>query len=494
MGHTHNHGGTGPVPLSPWVARTVVGILIAATAVVAVGVVMLWPQNRHHDIPLQFQSSTGGPAQLTTGTVTSQTQSDCGTAGAGQPTDTPPAVTPVPDGACLSSVVSLTSGPDKGSSVVLQIPTHRAGGGTTPDSHSPTMSQQQLNSPQANQPDLKVGNHVRLVIFPSDTGRNYAFYDFARGGSTLVWIIAFAITIVAVAAWRGVGSLLGLAFAFAALFWFALPSLLDGHSPVAVALVASAAILIVVIFLAHGVSLRTSSALLGTLVSLGMAAGLSQLAVTTMHLSGFSDDNSNLQAYQNGISIKGIVLAGFIIGALGVLNDVTVTQASTVFELANIGSTGRWHTFLSAMRVGRDHISSTVYTLMFAYAGAALPLLLLYSVSGQSFSTNATSDTIAIEIARSCVGGIALALSVPLTTAIATMLADHRHAVSTAGPEPGDRSMGRQDQVAQADRVRSELIAAAEPRNEPRSPQGPPTPAPPPPPAPPTRGRHSRAD
>ncbi|WP_018178833.1 YibE/F family protein [Jongsikchunia kroppenstedtii] len=450
MGHPHSHGSTGPVPLSPWVARAVVGVLVAATVAVVIGVVMLWPQNRHHDIPLQFQSATGGPAQLTTGTVTGQTQSDCRTPGAGQATDTPPTITPVPDGPCLSSIVSLTSGPDKGSSVVLQIPTHRAGGGLTPDSGSPEMSQQQLNSPQANQPDLKMGNHIRLVIFPSPTGRNYAFYDFDRGASTIWWIVAFAVAIIAVAAWRGVGSLLGLAFAFAALIWFALPSLLDGHSPVAVALVASAAILIVVIFLAHGVSLRTSAALLGTLVSLGVATGLSQLAVTTMHLSGFSDDNSALQAYQNGISIKGIVLAGFIIGALGVLNDVTVTQASTVFELANMGSSGRWRTFGSAMRVGRDHISSTVYTLMFAYAGAALPLLMLYSVSGQSFSTSATRDTIAIEIARSCVGGIALALSVPLTTGIATLLADHRRPTPTpvhddhrAATPPPSPSRGR---------------------------------------------------
>lgn len=438
LAHGHVHGGTGPAPLTPWVARAVVGVLVATAIAVVIGVVLLWPQNRHHDVPLQFQSSTGGPMQLVTGTVTAQAQTDCATTGIGQPTDTPPALTARSDGSCLSSVVSLTSGADRGTSVVLQVPTNRAGGGLAPDAHSPTMSQQQLSSPQANQPKLATGNHIRLVVFQSDTGRSYAFYDFARGGTTLAWIIAFAVAIIAVAAWRGVGSLLGLAFALVALLWFAMPALLDGRSPVAVALVASAAILIVVIFLAHGVSLRTSSALLGTLVSLGMAAGLSQLAVTTMHLSGFSDENSNLQAYQHGISIHGIVLAGFIIGALGVLNDVTVTQASTVFELANLGSS-RWQTFASAMRVGRDHISSTVYTLMFAYAGAALPVLLLYSVAGQSFSTIATSDTIAIEIARSCVGGIALALSVPLTTAIATMLAEHQHsdpAVADSITEP----------------------------------------------------------
>ena len=122
------------------------------------------------------------------------------------------------------------------------------------------------------------------------------------------------------------------------------------------------------------------------------------------------------------MSITGLLLAGFIIGSLGVLNDVTVTQASTVFELAELGG-GRRAIFLSAMRVGRDHIASTVYTLVLAYAGSALPLLLLFSVANRSLSDVLTSESVAIEIARSTVGGIALALSVPLTTAIAAVLA-----------------------------------------------------------------------
>jgi uncharacterized membrane protein len=168
-----------------------------------------------------------------------------------------------------------------------------------------------------------------------------------------------------------------------------------------------------------------------------VAALLSWLSIETMHITGLSQDQTtNLQIYNNAISLNGILLAGFIIGALGVLNDVTITQASAVFEIraaaadggtetkpeAELGQNLRIQTFTAAMRVGRDHIASTVYTLVFAYAGSALPLLLLFSVSGQSFSTLITTDMVAVELARSFVGGIAIALSVPLTTAVAVWL------------------------------------------------------------------------
>ncbi len=244
----------------------------------------------------------------------------------------------------------------------------------------------------------------------------------------------FVLAIALVAAWRGLRSVLGLVIAFGVLLGFTLPAILDGKSPVAVAIVSSAAILLIVIYLAHGISLRTSAALLGTLSSLAVAAVLSYLSVVTMNITGLSaEQTTNLQVYQNGISTNGILLAGFIIGALGVLNDVTITQASAVFELA-AGGRSRRATFAAAMRVGRDHIASTVYTLVFAYAGSALPLLLLFSVAGQSFSSLATTDTVAVELARSFVGGIAIALSVPLTTAIAVALVHNTRSPTTTAP------------------------------------------------------------
>jgi uncharacterized membrane protein len=190
-----------------------------------------------------------------------------------------------------------------------------------------------------------------------------------------------------------------------------------------VSLVASGAILYAVIYLAHGVSLRTSAALLGTLTALLLAAVLSWATIELVHLTGLSEDQNNeVAAYLGNVSITGLLLAGFIIGSLGVLNDVTVTQASTAFEIAEHGA-GRRAIFVGAMRVGRDHIASTVYTLVLAYAGSALPLLLLFSVANRSLGDVLTSESVAIEIARSAVGGIALALSVPLTTGIAAVLA-----------------------------------------------------------------------
>jgi uncharacterized membrane protein len=286
------------------------------------------------------------------------------------------------------------------------------------------------------QPTLARGDHIRIIRqVEAGGGTTYAFYDYERTWPLIVLAAVFAVVIVAVARWRGLRALVGIVVAFLVLVVFLLPALRDGAPAIPVALVASAAILYAVIYLAHGVSLRTSAALLGTLTSLLLAAVLSWGAIELAHLTGLSEDQNNeVAAYMGQVSITGLLLAGFIIGSLGVLNDVTVTQASTVFELAEAGNdSSRRAVFLGAMRVGRDHIASTVYTLVLAYAGSALPLLLLFSVANRSLGDVLTSESVAIEIARSAVGGIALALSVPLTTAIAAVLA--KPVGTTAVPE-----------------------------------------------------------
>lgn len=191
----------------------------------------------------------------------------------------------------------------------------------------------------------------------------------------------------------GLRAMVGIVIAFGVLVVFLLPALRDGAPAVPVALVASAAILFAVIYLAHGVSLRTSAALLGTLTSLLVAALLSWAAIEFAHLTGLSEDQNNeVAAYLGNVSITGLLLAGFIIGSLGVLNDVTITQASAVFELAELEPAGRRAIFVGAMRVGRDHIASTVYTLVLAYAGSALPLLLLFSVANRPLGDVLTSE------------------------------------------------------------------------------------------------------
>ena len=404
--HSHSHSlrslPGGPSPLDPLPAKIVVGLLVAMGLAVLVGAVLLWPSRQHVDIPMPFQNPSGGSASIQKGHVLSSGLGDCGSPSASQVLTTGPVSAQPGAGRCVQTLMAIDSGPNAGAKTLLE------------------------SSPGPGQPHFAPGDRVRLVRQVDDQGAtSYAFYDFERGWALVALAVAFAVVIVAVARWRGLLALVGIVVAFLVLVVFLLPALRDGAPALPVALVASAAILYAVIYLAHGVSLRTSAALLGTLSSLLLAAGLSWAAVELAHLTGLSDDqNSQVSAYLGNVSISGLLLAGFIIGSLGVLNDVTVTQASTVFELAHLGEAAtRRAIFLGAIRVGRDHIASTVYTLVLAYAGTSLPLLLLFSVANRSLGDVLISESVAIELARSAVGGIALALSVPLTTAIAAVLA-----------------------------------------------------------------------
>ncbi len=417
--HSHSHSLSGPAPVDALPARIVVGLLVAIGLAVLAGAVVLWPSREHVDIPLPFQNAAGGAVSTQAGHVLSSGIGDCGSPSVGQVLTTAPQPAPPGAGRCVLTQVAVDSGPNAGAATLLE------------------------SSPGPGQPKFAVGDHVRLVRQVDDQGAtSYAFYDFERGWSLVALAIAFAVVIVAVARWRGLLALVGIVVAFAVLVVFLLPALRDGAPAIPVALVASAAILYAVIYLAHGVSLRTSAALLGTLTALLLAAGLSWAAIQLAHLTGLSDDqNATVSAYLGSVSIGGLLLAGFIIGSLGVLNDVTVTQASTVFELAHLGGSRR-AIFLGAIRVGRDHIASTVYTLVLAYAGSSLPLLLLFSVANRSLTDVLTSESVAIEIARSAVGGVALALSVPLTTAIATALARPSE-TGSAPTDPADSRRSR---------------------------------------------------
>jgi uncharacterized membrane protein len=411
--HSHSHSLSDPSPLGPLAARVVVGLLAAIGLTVIAGAVWLWPSQQKIDIPLPFQNASGGAVTTEGGHVLSGALGDCGSRSVGLVLTTTPVPGTPGSGRCVQNLVTIDSGPNAGANTLLEF------------------------EPGPDQPALAPGDHIRIMRQVDEQGTTtYGFYDYERGWPLLALALAFAVVIVAVTRWRGLLALVGIVVAFAVLVVFLLPALRDGAPAVPVALVASAAILYAVMYLAHGVNLRTSAALLGTLSSLLLAAGLSWSAIGLAHLTGLSEEeNSQVAAYLGHVSITGLLLAGFIIGSLGVLNDVTVTQASTVFELAHgDGDTSRRRIFLSAMRVGRDHIASTVYTLVLAYAGSSLPLLLLFSVANRSLPDVLTSESVAIELARSAVGGIALALSVPLTTAIATVLATPEHVGVSAVP------------------------------------------------------------
>jgi uncharacterized membrane protein len=254
--------------------------------------------------------------------------------------------------------------------------------------------------------------------------RQYQFADFQRR-STLLWLaLFFAVVVVALGGWRGAAALGGLVASVAVLLVFVLPAILDGRSPVLVAVVGSTAIAFVALYTAHGFSRMTTVALIGTLAALILTALLSLLVVSVAEFTGFVTEESALLTLFDDIDVRGLLLAGIVLGAAGAIDDVTVTQASAIWELrAANPDLASGELFSSGLRVGRDHIASMVNTLLLAYAGASLPLVVLFVLSEQSLGTVANSEVVAVEIVRTLVGSIGLVSAVPLTTWMASVAA-----------------------------------------------------------------------
>lgn len=268
------------------------------------------------------------------------------------------------------------------------------------------------------------GDRVRALQL--DTGE-VIFGDFERGPPMLVLLIVFVVLVIAVAWWRGVGALLGLVVAFGIVVFFTVPALFDGGNPLIIGLVTGAGALFVLLYMAHGPNARTTTAYLGTLAGLSITAVLAWWAVSASRLTGlWSESGVHLELAGRQADLQGVVLCGVVIAGLGVLNDVTVAQASSVWELRSARpDISRWNLFLRGMRIGRDHIASTVYTIAFAYVGAALPTIMLISLYDSSLATSLTSADIAEEVVRTLVGSIGLVLAVPLTTAIGSVVVGH---------------------------------------------------------------------
>lgn len=291
------------------------------------------------------------------------------------------------------------------------------GSGAVPAGGGPTIEQ-----PISAVGNLHSGDDILVnLTVNADGTASFSFHDYQRSSPMWVLTVVFVAAVVILGRWRGLGAIAGLAASLVVIVKFLLPSILDGNSPVMVAIVASSFIAFIALYLAHGVNISTSVALLGMFASLAVTAILSLLFVRWSKLSGLSDESALfLTSLGVKVDLQGIVLAGFVIGALGVLDDVTVTQVSAVAELRAAQpdlTTGQL--YRSAVSIGRDHISSTVNTLFLAYAGAALPLLLLFTQAGQSVGSLAGREVVATEIVRSLVGSIGLVSAVPITTRLA---------------------------------------------------------------------------
>ena len=281
---------------------------------------------------------------------------------------------------------------------------------------------------------LGIGDGVIVVAYESADGDvQFSFQDYRRGWPMIILVALFVGAVLALGRWRGIGAIAGLGFSLLVITGFTLPAILDGTNAVTVALVTASLIAFAALFLAHGFEIATAVALLSTFGSLVITAVLARVFVGLTSLTGLTDDSSVLLGgLDTSIDPRGILLAGIVIGALGVLDDVTVTQVSAVWELKRARPEMTTVELMRpALRIGRDHISSTVNTLFLAYAGAALPLLLLFTEAGQGIVGVLTREVVATEIVRALVGSIGLVASVPLSTWLA--------AVVVSGDPPGHR-------------------------------------------------------
>ncbi|MDX3227016.1 YibE/F family protein [Streptomyces sp. ME19-01-6] len=426
-GHSHSHGPATPV--SAHLRKVIAAVLIPFAAAVVAGLIVLWPGGTP-DHKAHERSGLGFDQQTVAGRVVKVEEVNCADVNAQpqQPAEPGQAAADQESAAggsgkksvCEKATIEVTSGKDKGRRF------------------------EEIVQPNASR-TYSAGQKLKLAYAPkAPKNLQYSVSDVDRTLPMALLAGLFALAVVAVGRLRGVFALVALAVSFGVLTQFILPAILDGSNPLVVAVVGGSAIMLIALYMCHGLTARTSVAVLGTLTSLLLIGLLGSLFIGWASLTGNTDDQTGLVhgLYPN-IEIRGLLLAGVIIGSLGVLDDVTVTQTSAVWELREADPTAGWRKlYAAAMRIGRDHIASVVNTLVLAYAGASLPLLLLFSIADSGVGTVATSEIVAQEIVRTLVGSIGLVASVPVTTALAALVVSADRAPQGGAEQGGHGGRG----------------------------------------------------
>ncbi len=376
MGADHNHEAADSLVARP--IRRVLWVCVGLLAVLTgVALVLLWPTEPTPSNPV------GEP---TAGRVVATAECE-----------------PVTD-SCLNVKVEVLEGPYAGETIRTD---------TFVSDSSPAMS---------------VGTEVWLSESSPGSG-DFGLSDINRE-SSLVWLaVIFAAVVILYARWKGLAALAGLASSLVLLIWFVLPAILLGANPVVVAAVGSAAIAIVAMGLAHGFHVGTAVAIVGTVLALILTLLLAWVFTGFTSLTGMGDENAYFLDLQGlNFDLRGLFLAGVVIGALGVLDDVTITQTAAVAEVKRAAPhTAFRELFGSGMRVGRDHVAATVNTLVLAYAGAALPTFILLTMSDVGLLHSMNAEILAQEIVRGLVGGLGIIAAVPITTALMAAVLSERH-------------------------------------------------------------------
>ena len=371
------------------VFRLIAAMLMIAAVATLIGIFALWPNNERSEEIQRNAEDIALTSDLLKATVHEASESICGYSISSEVE------------ICRNVTVVVQEGPESGSLVVLpEVNT----------SFDPTF------------PQLAAGDNVILGF---DSVTNSYYYQDRDRMSSLWWLILlFAVTVICLARVRGLLALFAMGGTVLMLVKFIAPSVLDGNDPVLVCVVAAAAIAYFSLYFTHGFSLMTTVALAGTLIALGLTLGISWIFFELAKFSGYSSEEAFVLPFlAESLDVRGLLLGGTIIAALGALDDVTVTQAATVLELsARNNELSTRQLMISGLRVGREHIASTVNTLLLAYAGSSIPLLLLFAVSEQSLGDVANSELIAIELVRTLCGSIGLVAALPITTYLAASL------------------------------------------------------------------------
>jgi len=324
---------------------------------------------------------------------------------------------PDPKDKCNLASVKLSSGPDKGKIAPVQVP----------------KADQVPIPPKIGQPVM-----LTMVADAPKIADRYQYVDHDRTKPLLILAVIFAIAVVALSRWRGFAALIALAVTAVMLTQFIMPAILKGSNPLVVAVVGGSVIMAIALFLTHGINAESSIALSGTIAALGMTVVLGWFFTKFSQLSGLAPEGaSQAQQFSPGLDLTGLLVAGMVIGALGVLDDVTVTQAAAVWELSAANPAASRRELLAAgLRIGRTHVASVVNTLVLAYAGAALPILLIFAVQGLPSQYVISTEMVAMEVVRGLVGSLGIIAAVPLTTALAAMaVADRSRDLVTVEPE-----------------------------------------------------------
>lgn len=284
---------------------------------------------------------------------------------------------------------------------------------------------------------LRTGDRVLVERIRAVDGQDLYFVtDYVRT-SPLLWLaLLFVAATLLLSGRQGARSILGMGISLAVIVGFVVPQILAGHNPMAIAVAGSLVMMGLSLYLVYGWRLKTHVAVAGLLLSLVLTGLLATWFVGWARLSGYgAEEAAFLQVAGVQLDTQGLLLAGILIGVLGALDDVAIGQSSAIFELYQANPSLGWRAlFQHGMVIGRDHIAAMVNTLLLAYAGAALPLLLLFSVNAEPLGLTINREIIAEEVVRTLVGSLGLLAGVPLTSLIAALVARQaRRGESTPG-------------------------------------------------------------